>query len=128
MPGVSSIIKVIEGEPLPPPAPRTSSQSGSDSDGFGQLLGAGFVIFMIGNILLRQLLGRLPSGLIVGGVIGMLAWVMLLSLAWAIAAGVVAFVLSLALRTGWTRLFLSFRLGRWQRRRLGERRRKFRRR
>lgn len=93
--GVTAIINVIEGEPLPPPAPRASTQSGGDSDSFGQLLGAAFVIFMIGNIILRQLLGRLPSGLIVGGVIGMLAWVMLLSLAWAIAAGIVAFVLSL---------------------------------
>ncbi len=93
--GVTAIIKVIEGEPLPPPAPRASTPSGNGSDSFGHLLGTGFVIFMIGNIILRQLLGRLPSGLIVGGVIGMLAWVMLLSLAWAIAAGVVAFVLSL---------------------------------
>ncbi len=93
--GVTAIIKVIEGEPLPPPAPRASTQSGSDTDSFGHLLGTAFVIFMIGNIILRQLLGRLPSGLIVGGVIGVIAWVMLLSLAWAIAAGIVAFVLSL---------------------------------
>lgn len=93
--GLTSIIKVIEGEPLPPPAPRAATQSGNDTNSFGQLLGAGFVVFMMGNILLRQLLGRLPSGLIVGGVIGMLAWGLLLSLAWAIAAGVVAFLLSL---------------------------------
>jgi uncharacterized protein len=90
--GVSAIVKVVEGEPLPPPSTSAGSHA---SEGFNHLIGVGFVIFMMGNILLRQLLGRLPAGLIVGGVIGALAWVMLLSLAWAVAAGVVAFVFSL---------------------------------
>jgi uncharacterized protein len=98
--GVDAIIKVVEGEPLPPPAQSASSQSGNGSDNFGQLIGAGFVIFMMGNIILRQLLGRLPSGLIVGGVIGALAWVMLLSIGWAVAAALVAFVLSLLFGMG----------------------------
>ncbi|ADE11752.1 TPM domain-containing protein [Sideroxydans lithotrophicus] len=98
--GVGAIMKVVEGEPLPPPAPRASARSGGDSGGLGQLIGAGFIIFMIGNILLRQLLGRLPSGLIVGGLIGMLAWVLLLSLAWAIAAAVAAFLFSLLFGVG----------------------------
>ncbi|MDO8989653.1 MAG: YgcG family protein [Sideroxyarcus sp.] len=94
--GVDAIVKVVEGEPLPPPAQRASSNSGSgDSGEFGQWLGTAFIIFMMGNIVLRQMLGRLPSGLIVGGVIGGLAWLMLLSLGWAIAAALVAFVLSL---------------------------------
>lgn len=98
--GVDAIIKVIDGEPLPPPSQRSSSQSGDGSDNFGQLIGAGFVIFMMGNIILRQLLGRLPSGLIVGGVIGALAWVMLLSIGWAVAAALVAFVLSMLFGMG----------------------------
>lgn len=98
--GVDAIIKVVEGEALPPSAQHTSPTSGSGSDSFGQLIGAAFVIFMMGNILLRQLLGRLPSGLIVGGVIGALAWVMLLSVGLAVAASVVAFVLSLVFGSG----------------------------
>ena len=98
--GVDAIIKVVDGEPLPPPAPSTSSQSDNGTDNFGQLIGAGFVIFMMGNIILRQMLGRLPSGLIVGGVIGALAWVMLLSIGWAVAAALVAFVLSLLFGMG----------------------------
>ncbi|MBU1425930.1 MAG: YgcG family protein [Gammaproteobacteria bacterium] len=93
--GVSAIIKVVEGEPLPPPAQRASPQSGSDADSLGNMLGAGFIIFILGNIILRQMLGRLPSGLIVGGVIGVLAWVILSSLALAIFAALVAFVFSL---------------------------------
>jgi uncharacterized protein len=98
--GVDAIIKVIQGEQLPPPAPRTSSQSNSESDGFGQVLGAGLVIFMMGNILLRQVLGRLPSGLIVGGVIGVLAWAILSSVGVALVAAIIAFVLSLLFGTG----------------------------
>ena len=94
--GVSAIIKVVEGEPLPPPPRRESSNtSGNGSDSFGNLIGTGFIIFMIGNIILRQLLGRLPSGLIVGGLIGGLVWVTLVSLVWAVAAALVAFVFSL---------------------------------
>ena len=98
--GLDAIIKVVDGEPLPSPAQSISSQSGNGTDNFGQLIGAGFVIFMMGNIILRQLLGRLPSGLIVGGVIGALAWVMLLSIGWAVAAALVAFVLSLLFGMG----------------------------
>lgn len=98
--GVDAIIKVVEGEPLPPVTQRESAQFGNGSDSFGQLFGAGFVIFMLGNIVLRQLLGRLPSGLIVGGVIGILAWAMLLSVGLAVVAAIVAFVLSLAFGAG----------------------------
>src|SRR5512135_1201311 len=67
--GVSAIIKVIEGEPLPPPEQRPSAPSRSGNS-LEHMLGAGFVIFMFGNVFLRQFLGRLPSGLIVGGLIG----------------------------------------------------------
>lgn len=92
--GLATIIKVIEGEPLPPPVSGGQAK-GSDSDSLSNLLGIGFVIFMLGNIILRQMLGRLPSGLLVGGAIGAIAWFMLLSLGIAVVVGVVAFVLSL---------------------------------
>lgn len=95
--GVSAIIQVIEGEQLPPPAQASSGNAG---DSLGQLLGIGFVVFMVGNIILRQFLGRLPSGLVVGGVIGVLVWAALLSVAWAIAAAVAAFLFSLLFGTG----------------------------
>lgn len=95
--GLTSIIKVIEGEVLPPPAEKSSTHSfGNDSDSFGKLIGIGFLVFFLGNVLLRQMLGRLPSGLIVGGAIGVIAWFMLLSLGLAAVIGLIAFVLSLA--------------------------------
>lgn len=93
--GVSAIIKVIEGEPLPAPVQYSASYSGGVESDFEIVLGTAFMIFMVGNIILRQLLGRLPSGLIVGGLVGALAWVMLLSLFWAIMAALVAFLFSL---------------------------------
>jgi uncharacterized protein len=93
--GVSAIIKVVEGEPLPPPAQHAATQSGSNTDSLGNMLVTGFFVFMIGNIILRQMLGRLPSGLIVGGLIGALVWVILSSLAWAVGAALAAFVFSL---------------------------------
>jgi len=93
--GVSAIIKVVEGEPLPAPVQYSATYNGDVEGSFEIVLGTAFMIFMVGNIILRQLLGRLPSGLIVGGLIGALAWVMLLSLFWAIAAALVAFLFSL---------------------------------
>src|SRR5512146_366237 len=105
--GVASVIKVVEGEPLPPPEQRATEPPGNGNS-LEHVLGAGFVIFMLGNIFLRQFLGRLPSGLIVGGVMGALAWVILLSLAWAIAAAIVAFLFSLIFGSrGWGSSFPS---------------------
>ena len=98
--GVTSIINVIEGEPLPLPVQHASTQSGNESNDFEKLLGAGFIIFMMGNIILRQIFGRLPSGIVVGGVIGLLVWGTVLSLAWAMVAAIAAFVLSLAFGSG----------------------------
>jgi len=92
--GVNAIIKVIEGEPLPLPAQQSAAQS-AGTDSLGNLLGVGFVIVLMGNLILRQLLGRLPSGLIVGGLIGGMAWLTFLSLGAALLIGLVAFMFSL---------------------------------
>ncbi len=93
--GVSAMIKVVEGEPLPPPEQSSTGSVSTGSD-LGDLLGISIAIFLVGNILLRQLMGTLPASLIVGGLIGGLAW-LLLSLVGAIVAGVFAFVLSLVM-------------------------------
>ena len=94
--GVSAIIKVVEGEPLPPPAQRAHSQSGNNTDRSGKtclLPDSSFSWWAI--LFCGRWLGRLPSGLIVGGVIGVLAWVILSSLALAVFAALVAFLFSL---------------------------------
>jgi uncharacterized protein len=99
--GVAAIIKVVEGEPLPAPAPRSATHSfGDDMSSLQTLFAAGIFIFMLGNLVLRQFLGRLPSGLIVGGLIGGFAWVLLASMVWAGLVGILAFVLSLLFGIG----------------------------
>jgi uncharacterized protein len=94
--GVGSIIKVVEGEALPPPAAKPVLQSLS----FEHLLGIAFVIFMLGNIILRQWLGELPSSLAVGALIGGLIWLVFFSALWTILAAVIAFILSLIFGSG----------------------------
>jgi uncharacterized protein len=94
--GIGSIIKVVEGEALPPPAAKPVLRSLS----FEHLLGIAFVIFMLGNIILRQWLGELPSGLVIGALIAGLVWLAFLSLLWTILAGVIAFILSLIFGSG----------------------------
>ena len=89
--GVLQIEGVIEGEPLPPVAPR------------GAPAGPGFQdvvpIVLIGTIviggLLRRLFGRLLGATIVGGLIGVLIWILLTSLVGAVVAGVLAFLFTL---------------------------------
>lgn len=88
--GVDAIVKVIAGEALPPPSRQ--GQPDFDASNTFELV---FLIFFIGNIVLRQWLGLLPSGLVVGGLIGALVWFAVTSLFWAGLATVVAFLLSL---------------------------------
>ncbi len=77
--GVGRIIGVIDGEPLPAPAPEASH--GGDFDnwiGFFNPLNPFFIfgVFAVGGTL-RHLLGRLIGSAATGGVIGALAWYLL---------------------------------------------------
>ena len=96
--GVSAIIKVVEGEALPAPTARSPQLlSGANLDNIGTIFGIAITIFFIGNLILRQFIGLLPSSLIVGGVIAALAWGMLASMIFAAIGGAFAFILSLAM-------------------------------
>jgi uncharacterized protein len=86
--GVDRIIRVIDGEPLPPPASRQSSGVSSDFDVFNPILL--FAIFVVGAIL-RSSLGRLLGSVSTGVVVGALAWFIAGSLAASAVAGVIAF-------------------------------------
>jgi uncharacterized protein len=90
--GVAAVINVVQGEPLPAPEP----QSATDSMGpVETALLPSILIFIFGNIILRQFMGRLPSGLIIGGAIGGLAWLVLTSMLLAGVGAVIGFLLSL---------------------------------
>lgn len=91
--GVDAIIKVVEGEALPTPSNSPNAAQGNDP--LGTLLGGAFVIYIFANLILRQFVGPLPSGLVVGGLVGALAWLVLASLLWAGVAAFIALVFSL---------------------------------
>jgi uncharacterized protein len=82
--GVDQLIKVIDGEPLPPPDRgwRNSNETGKSLAPLGNLLP--FLIFgvIIGSVVLRRIFGRGAGALATGGVAGVLA-------------GVVAFIFSM---------------------------------
>ncbi len=90
--GVARLIRLIDGEPLPPPQARDRSWSG-----IADLLPVAFIAVMIGGGFLGSLLGRLIGAAVSGGIVGIVFWVTIGSLLGALAAGVVVFLFTLAL-------------------------------
>jgi uncharacterized protein len=91
--GVDRVIGVIDGEPLPAPAPQQQS-SGllSHIDPLNPIVLFGVVII---GVMLRATLGRLIGSVATGGVVGALAWFIAGSLAASVILGVVAFLLTM---------------------------------
>ena len=90
--GITRIMNVIDGEPLPPP--RQGKPAGEPSR-LNWLFPA-FMMLMIGRGLANALFGRLIGSGVTGGVLGWLVWMFAGSLLAAIAVGVVAFLFSMA--------------------------------
>ena len=88
--GTDRIIKLIEGESMPPPRRTTAPGSGWSSETF--LIG--FIVLAMLSQLLHSLLGRVAGAGVVGIAAGILGYV-LAGLAVAMVIGVIAFVLSL---------------------------------
>ncbi|HEX7454847.1 MAG TPA: YgcG family protein [Gallionella sp.] len=86
--GVAAMMQVINGEPLPPPK-RASAAGKQDLQ---SLMFAGFVIVVAVGGMLRALIGRLPAAVLLGGVLGVLAWLVVASGLIALLAGIAAFV------------------------------------
>ncbi|HHX4056026.1 MAG: TPM domain-containing protein [Burkholderia contaminans] len=88
--GLDGMMRVISGEPLPPPQQRHRA-----SDGAGRLLPVLFLLTVMAGGLLRAMLGRLPGAVVTGGVVGALAWILSGALFVAIAAGLMALLFTL---------------------------------
>ena len=91
--GLDRLMRVIDGEPLPPP-----KQEGGGSE--PRSIEAYFILFMaiviaVGG-LLRALFGRLPAAAIVGFGTGLLAWLIVAPLVVAVLVGIVGFIFTLA--------------------------------
>ncbi len=96
--GVDRIIGVIDGEPLPAPAPKASTRSEPDSVLYQFLnpLNPFTIIFilLLGGVF-RRLFGRLFGSLASGGLIGLLVWFVFGSLILSALAGIVASVFTM---------------------------------
>jgi uncharacterized protein len=88
------MIKVIDGEKLPAPAPpQWHGPNPLDYiDPFNPFV---LVLLFFGGAFLRSILGRLIGSIANGGIIGLLAWLAVGSLAASILAGVVIFAISM---------------------------------
>ncbi|HEY7758437.1 MAG TPA: YgcG family protein [Burkholderiales bacterium] len=93
--GVDAMIKVVDGEPLPAPAPRGRTWVRGVGGNLETVLIVGFVlVFVIGGVL-RAIFGRLPASALIAGAAGFIAWIIVSSLIAAAIVGVIAFLLSL---------------------------------
>jgi uncharacterized protein len=95
--GVDRIIGVIDGEPLPPPAPRPQRQS--DNSDFFQFLNPFnpftiIIVLVLGGVF-RHVFGRLFGSIATGGLIGVVAWFIFGSLILSGIAGLIASVFTM---------------------------------
>ncbi|HEY0665325.1 MAG TPA: YgcG family protein [Gallionella sp.] len=86
--GVAAIIRVAGGEPLPAPA-RRPDLGALDIE---TLIAVAFGLVVVVGGMLRALLGRFPAAMLVGGGLGLLAWLTVAPLFFAVLAGLAAFL------------------------------------
>jgi len=86
--GTAAMMQVIDGEPLPPP--KRAAASGSYN--IESLLFIAFGLVVVVGGMLRALLGRFPAAMLMGGGLGVLAWLMVAPLLVALLVGLMAFV------------------------------------
>lgn len=90
--GADRILKVIDGEPLPEPAPKSEQ---IDFSGIGDWFPFLLIIVLGAGSVLRALFGRLLGAVIAGGAIGVIAWLVLGVLSLAAIAALITFVLTI---------------------------------
>ncbi len=89
---VEQIIALIDGEPLPAPAVKSTASGGSFEDMLPLLL---FGAIAVGGVL-RAIFGRFVGGAIGGGAVGMLVWFLGGGLLFALVLGIVAFIMTMS--------------------------------
>ena len=89
--GVDRMIRVIDGEALPPPVAQPAA---SGDAFFRQLPIILFLVVAVGGVL-RALLGRLPGAAVGGAIIAAIAWLLIGAITVALIAGLVAFLFTL---------------------------------
>ena len=89
--GIDQIIRVIDGEPLPPPKGQPAAR-GADIQRYLPVI---FVLALVIGGVLRSVLGRFPGALVTGGGVAVLAWLFAGALSVALGAGVIALLFTL---------------------------------
>ena len=102
--GVDAILKAVEGEGLPAPAPqrRPAPQAGG-LDSYANFLFLGFFLVPVVASILRRMFGRLLGAGVTSGVTGAAAWFLFGSIAFGVIAALLAFVITLFSGLGLTR-------------------------
>lgn len=93
--GLDRLMRVIEGEPLPPPHPRNQPEQPREN-----LLPFLLFAFFIISGLFSRIFGRLFGATVTGGIMGGLFWLLIGSLSAAILIAVLAFVMALVMGGG----------------------------
>jgi uncharacterized protein len=94
--GTQALMKLIEGEELPAPAPARAATAKAAADDYQSLFGILLVVVIFAGGVLKAVLGRLFGSAATGIAAGVIAWVIAGALGMALAAGVVAFLVALA--------------------------------
>lgn len=88
--GMTAIMNVVQGEPLPAPQSRRAAVTGKYD--IESMLFVAFGLVVVVGGMLRALLGRFPAAVLMGGVLGGLAWLLVAPLVVAVLVGLMAFV------------------------------------
>jgi uncharacterized protein len=90
---IERMIALIEGEPLPEPAP--SQQGAPSAEGFGSVLPVLLMLVFVGGGILRRMLGRFAGASVTAGLAAAIVWFLTSTLVIAIGAAAIAFVIAL---------------------------------
>jgi uncharacterized protein len=89
--GLDRVIRVADGEPLPPPRP----QSSASFDDLGQLVPVLIILALVLGGILRAIFGPLLGAMATGGGVALIAWALVGVLSIATVAGIIAFFVTL---------------------------------
>ena len=93
--GTQTLMKLIEGEKLPPPARAQTQASGSAPADYQSLFVVLLVVVVVAGGVLKAIFGRLIGSAATGAAAGFIAWVIAGALGAAAIAGIVAFFIAL---------------------------------
>ena len=94
--GARMLMKLVDGEKLPPPA----RPQAADADDYQSLFAVLLVVVVVAGGVLKAVFGRFFGSAATGVAAGFVAWALAGALAAAVVAGIIAFILALLLGSG----------------------------